>query len=150
MTPIEYLTLFSDSIIYLSVLFIPFYLWGKDKKVLVLYTVCVVLNLLIVYFLKISIAIPRPSFALIPLPPTPSFPSMHASLGMLPAGFFFYKKKYRLPLVVYGLLIAYSRVLLGVHYWVDIVVGAFIGFVVPISVFYRKEAIYWFFGLNEK
>jgi undecaprenyl-diphosphatase len=140
MTPIEYLALFSDSIIYLSILFIPLYLWGNNRKKLILYVLCLAFNLLFVYFLKISLAFPRPSLALVPIPPTPSFPSMHASLGLLPAGFFFYVKKYRIPLLFYGVLIAYSRVLLGVHYWLDILAGALVGFVIPPIVFrYRKE-----------
>ncbi len=134
MTPIEYLSLFSDSIIYLSVLLIPLYLWGKDKKMFFLYIAIMAVNLFIVYILKISISVPRPSNSLIPLPPTPSFPSMHASLGMMPAGFFFNIKKYRATLVFYGVLIAYSRVLLGVHYWVDILVGAAIGFLTPLLI----------------
>jgi|GEM_PF-1303015 len=150
MTPIEYLALFSDSVIYLSVLFIPFYLWGKDRKQLLLYLTSFVIILVIVYFLKIFISVPRPSFALIPLPSDPSFPSFHASLGLLPAGFFFYEKKYRVSFLFYGILIAYSRVLLGVHYWIDIVAGAFIGFAVPVTIFYRKERILKFFGLNKK
>jgi undecaprenyl-diphosphatase len=103
-----------------------------------------------VYFLKISIGVPRPSFALVPIPTTPSFPSMHASLGLLPAGFYFYNKKYRLVLLIYGTLIAYSRVLLGVHYWLDIFVGAFIGLCIPIIVYYNKKKIYNFLGLNKK
>ncbi|MCK4634701.1 MAG: phosphatase PAP2 family protein [Candidatus Aenigmarchaeota archaeon] len=149
MPPIEYLALFSDSIIYLSILFIPFYLWGNDRKKLLLYVICISINLGVVYFLKTIIAVPRPPFALISIPSTPSFPSMHASLGMLPAGFFFYNRKYRVLLLIYGILIAYSRVLLGVHYWIDIVVGASIGFVVPILIFYRKEKIYRVFGLSK-
>ncbi|UCG95767.1 MAG: phosphatase PAP2 family protein [archaeon] len=144
MTPIEYLTIFSDSIIYLSTLFIPFYLWGNDRKKLILYILCLTFTLMVVYFLKIGLAFPRPSFALVPIPPTSSFPSMHASLGLLPAGFFFHLKKYRITLAAYGILIAYSRVLLGVHYWPDILAGALLGFAIPLIIFRYQKQIYRF------
>ncbi len=144
MTPVEYLALFSDSIIYLSVLLIPLHLWGKDRKELFIYVLCLASMLFVVYSLKIITGIPRPSFALVPMPSMQSFPSLHAALGLMPAGFFFCAKKYRLPLLVYGLMIAYSRVLLGVHYWVDIVVGAVLGFAIPYIFSCKKEEIYSF------
>jgi membrane-associated phospholipid phosphatase len=150
MTPVEYLVLFSDSIIYLSALIIPLHLWGKDRKELFLYVLCLSSALTVVYFLKLLTAVPRPSFALVSLPPMPSFPSMHAALGLIPAGFFFYIKKYRVSLLVYGFLIAYSRVLLGVHYWVDIAVGAVLGFAIPFILFYKRDEIYSLFRERTK
>lgn len=149
MTPL-YIAMFSDSIIYLSMIFIPFYLWGNNRKELALYVVCLASTLFAVYFLKIVIAFPRPSFAMIPMPPTHSFPSMHAALGMLPVGFFFYLKKWRIPLLAYGILIACSRVILGVHYWADIVAGAALGLAIPLLVFYRKEIIFRTLKLKTK
>ena len=148
MTPIDYLSFFSDSIIYLSLLLIPLHLWGKDKKMFFLYFLIVTINMLSVYFLKILISAPRPTSSLIPLPPTPSFPSMHASLGMIPAGFYFHNEKYRFVLILYGILIAYSRVLLGVHYVIDIIVGALIGFTLPIFLSYKKDFILRLFKLD--
>ncbi len=147
MLPVDYITVFSDSIIYLSILLVPMYLWGKNKKHLFLYCLSLSLVIISVYFLKIFINVPRPVNSLIPLPPTQSFPSMHASLGMIPAGFFFHDKKYRKTLVIYGILISYSRVVLGVHYWVDIFFGAAIGFILPILI-RNKEII--FSLLNKK
>lgn len=148
MTPVEYLSLFSDSIIYLSILLIPLHLWGKDKKMFFLYALALAINFLIVYSLKIIISAPRPSTSLIPLPPSPSFPSMHASLGLIPAGFFFHIKKYRAVLLTYGILIAYSRVLLGVHYWVDIVAGSLIGFFIPLVLVSNRERVFRAFKLS--
>ena len=150
MTPVDQLAFFSDSIIYLSVMLIPFYLWGKDRKKLFLYSLSFVAVLVSVYLIKITLAVPRPDLALIPMPATPSFPSMHASLGLLPAGFFFHLKKYKVSLLVYGSLIAYSRVLLGVHYWTDIFAGAVIGFLIPLAIFYKKEKVLKFFRLDKK
>lgn len=141
MTPVEYLALFSDSIIYLSTLLIPLHLWGKDRKELFIYVFCLASIFLVVYSIKIITGVPRPSIALVPLPSTSSFPSLHAALGLMPAGFFFCIKKYRLPFLVYGILIAYSRVLLGVHYWIDIVVGAILGFVIPYILCIKKDEI---------
>lgn len=142
MTPVEYLAIFSDSIIYLSILLIPLHLWGGDRRKLLLYAICLSSTLAIVYFIKLMTGVPRPSFAMVPLPPMTSFPSLHAALGMLPVGFFFCIEKYRLPLLIYGLLIAYSRVLLGVHYWIDILVGAFLGFAITYIICRRQESVY--------
>ncbi len=150
MTPVDQLAFFSDSIIYLSVLLIPFYLWGNDRKKLFLYSLSFVAVLVSVYLIKITLAVPRPALGLIPMPATPSFPSMHASLGLLPAGFFFHVKKYKVPLIAYGSLIAYSRVLLGVHYWMDIFTGAVIGFLIPLTIFYKKKKVLKFFRLDKK
>ena len=68
----------------------------------------------------------------------------------MPLGFFFNKKKLRIPLFVYGALIAYSRVYIGVHYWLDVIVGSFIGFFLSFYVYQKREKIYKFFSESNK
>ncbi|MCD6398816.1 MAG: phosphatase PAP2 family protein [Candidatus Aenigmarchaeota archaeon] len=144
------LMFFTDSVVYVSLLFIPLYLWGRDKKEVLLYFFIFLIDFLVVYGLKYMIGAPRPGFSLVPIPTSPSFPSMHSSLGFMPLGFFFNKKKLRIPLFVYGALIAYSRVYIGVHYWLDVIVGSFIGFFLSFYVYQKREKIYKFFSESNK
>jgi len=144
------LMFFTDSIVYVSLLIIPLYLWGKNKREVFLYFFVFLLDFLIVYGLKYAVGAPRPSVAMVPIPTSPSFPSMHASLGFIPLGFFFYKKKWRIPLFIYGALIAYSRVYIGVHYWVDIIAGSFIGFFLSFYIYHQRDKIYKFFSKTNK
>jgi len=60
-----------------------------------------------------------------------SFPSSHATNSMAAAGLFggFYRK-YRWYFYVLAGLIAYSRVYVGVHYPLDVIAGAILGFLI--------------------
>lgn len=133
---INFIYLFTDSIIYLLLLIFPLYLWGTDKNELFFYIASLLLVGGMVYLLKIIFAVPRPPDAMIKLT-SMAFPSTHAALGFFPLGFFFHKKKYRIILFVYGILIAYSRIYLRVHYWPDVIVGAIIGFLIPYIIYQR-------------
>ncbi|MCD6477711.1 MAG: phosphatase PAP2 family protein [Candidatus Aenigmarchaeota archaeon] len=146
MSSLTFWVLVTDSIVYLVALIIPLYLWSKNKREFLLYFFALSIDLILVYILKITINVPRPQNSLIPLPHSPSFPSTHASLGFFPLGFFFYKKKWRVPLLIYGSLISYSRVYLGVHYWLDIVVGAPVGFFIGLYFYQYRGKFYKFFS----
>ena len=73
---------------------------------------------------------------LIPVPSNPSFPSRHASLAF---GMSFYLFFYNAPLAVFFLIcscfIGIARVFCGVHWFHDIVAGAFIGFLSSIALY---------------
>lgn len=58
-----------------------------------------------------------------------SFPSGHTTAAFAVAGvlFFYCPKKYGLPALILAILVALSRVYLGVHFPSDVLVGAFIG-----------------------
>jgi undecaprenyl-diphosphatase len=66
--------------------------------------------------------------ALIGLPSSPSFPSGHATMSFAVAAFLSsLHPRLRLALFSLATLIAVSRPYLGVHFWLDVVVGAALG-----------------------
>ncbi|ADI73844.1 phosphoesterase PA-phosphatase related protein [Methanohalobium evestigatum Z-7303] len=104
-----------------------YYQWGKTtaiRYILVLLSVS-----FIVFSLKAYLMVPRPQDVRIVLEAYGySMPSAHASLSFASAVFLHPiagRLKYGLWLL--AILISISRISLGVHYPVDIVVGAFIG-----------------------
>ncbi len=103
----------------------------------------------VTFLLKIFFKVPRPCFGEIGCPSTYSFPSGHASVvfAWLTSLFYFKKKKSYLILLPIPLLVIISRVGLGVHTWLDVIVGSAIGTIVGIIYtnsflfFTRKETI---------
>jgi len=134
MVLLELMILFTDSVLYLLLLVFPLYLWGENKDQLFFYLMTGFITGCLVYLLKIIFSVPRPIGALIETS-TMAFPSLHAASGFFLLGFFFNKKRWRIPLLLYALLIAYSRVFLKVHYWSDVIVGSIIGFLVPVLIY---------------
>lgn len=123
-----------------AVLFIvPILLYTKNKKRLLPYFLSLGISLGIVMTLKYLFYIPRPENALIEVT-TPRFPSNHAAISFLLVGFF-KKLKYRLPLLLFALISAYSRLYLHVHTLIDLVVGALIGFCVPYLVLLKEDRL---------
>jgi membrane-associated phospholipid phosphatase len=72
-----------------------------------------------------------------------SFPSGHTMEAFAMAvtlSLFFRKKKYVIPVYLWAMLVAYSRMALGVHYPSDVLGGIIIGTIIGLSVpwiFYR-------------
>jgi undecaprenyl-diphosphatase len=92
----------------------------------------------IVTILKVTIAFPRPFVSLphvktlIEAAPYVSFPSAHAALTMaLAVSLLPYHKHLGHLLIAFSLIVALSRVFVGVHYPFDIGVGLLIGYLVP-------------------
>lgn len=72
---------------------------------------------------------------LVRLPPTHSFPSGHATVSFACATVLALSvPRLRWPLFVLAALIAFSRVYVGVHYPVDVMVGAVLGVVLGVVV----------------
>ena len=100
----------------------------------VLATLCAVVGSVTAALLKESVDRERPPLAnpevdpLVDLPDSPSFPSGHAATAFAAAAAVSsLHPRLRLPLYVLAALVALSRVYLGVHFWLDVIVGAVVG-----------------------
>jgi len=132
------------SFVAMGIICILLFIFGgeKGKKVAVLGLAALFVANVAVYFLKIIIAEPRPFLVLpnvdqlVAENEIYSFPSGHtaSSFAVMVVIGLMYKlnlkgKTYRLiyPLLAFASVIAFSRVYIGVHYPLDVVVGALIG-----------------------
>lgn len=91
----------------------------------------------IAHFLKDFIAHPRPDLSLAQISPSDpySFPSGHASFMFALAFTMYAIDRKAVPiLIILAILTGIARVLVGVHYWYDIVGGAFLGLIVATVV----------------
>lgn len=109
---------------------------------LVYFTSFVINNLLLKELFKRE----RPSISyemlqpLINIPNSYSFPSGHAASSFVGATILsYYFPKYKIIFYSLAILIAFSRVYVGVHYPSDVIIGALIGFsVAKIGIMIRK------------
>ncbi len=99
--------------------------------------------------LKLLVGRPRPFLTdtdIIPLIPPPagfSFPSGH-SVSSFAVAFVLYQmlpKRFGIPAVVIAVLIALSRLYLGVHYPSDVLAGLFIGFAISKAAIWLAQKI---------
>ncbi|WP_297520712.1 phosphatase PAP2 family protein [uncultured Clostridium sp.] len=124
-----------------------FFFFKKLRKVGILIYLSQLLNIIVITILKDLIQRPRPFLTLtnlhplISLPTSYSFPSGHASSAFAGALIIAYMlKKWAIPAYITAILIAFSRVYVGVHYPSDIIIGSILGTIssVIIIVFYKK------------
>jgi membrane-associated phospholipid phosphatase len=72
--------------------------------------------------------------ALVGVPGSPSFPSGHAMSAFAVAGAIaLLAPRLRWPVLALAATIAFSRVYLGVHFWLDVLVGAALGLTIGIA-----------------
>jgi undecaprenyl-diphosphatase len=72
--------------------------------------------------------------ALVGVPSSPSFPSGHAMSAFAVAGAIaVLSPRLRWPVLAVAAAIAFSRVYLGVHFWIDVLAGAALGLAVGVA-----------------
>ncbi|MBI4145621.1 phosphatase PAP2 family protein [Candidatus Woesearchaeota archaeon] len=113
----------------------------RDKKVILRATIAFALTYGLSEALKLATLRPRPyavgDATLIGKEPLDqwSFPSKHASTTFsLAASTIMHRRVLGSVALAFSALIAYSRVYLGVHYWTDVLAGAFLGVLVAVLV----------------
>lgn len=133
---------------------------GKDgavyrrllKKYLLLIIPALLVSMLGTELLKLAIMVPRPCVLCPALgcnpycPITFSFPSGHTSTitGIVTALFLLLRRRRYLLLYTLPLLVAVSRVIIGVHTIIDVVGGFIFGILVTLLVWrYRKRLYKW-------
>ena len=79
--------------------------------------------------------------ALVGVPGSPSFPSGHAmSAFAVATAVALLAPRLRWPVLALATVIAFSRVYLGVHFWLDVLVGAVLGAAVGLSLAWSLAA----------
>jgi membrane-associated phospholipid phosphatase len=78
--------------------------------------------------------------ALVGVPGSPSFPSGHAMSAFAVAGAIaLLAPRLRTPVLALAAVIAFSRVYLGVHFWIDVLVGSALGLLIGLAVAYTAR-----------
>lgn len=121
------------------IVIVPALVFFKERKHFLLYAISLSLTLLVVYSIKYILGTPRPEGAEIAVL-SPRFPSGHAALSFFLVGFF-KKIKYRLPFLGFAILSSYSRLYFNLHKVIDLIVGAGIGFVIPVVLLTKEKEI---------
>lgn len=136
-------------LIFLTPVFLMIYIWKHDNKKLALIESCLIgggaaLGWVLANIIKNILKIPRPEIAtdvLFRNESLYSFPSGHTTFFFtLGTMMFFYHRKISYVIFALGALVGYCRVLINVHFPIDILGGIAIGIFVGNLIFtiYRK------------
>ncbi|HXY86865.1 MAG TPA: phosphatase PAP2 family protein [Candidatus Acidoferrales bacterium] len=121
---------FTGSTVFMVLIIVLLYIGGARKEALVFAVVFVVTNVLALG-IKYIVARPRPSDLGVIPEAEAAFPSAHtANAFALTATISRYHRKFTIVMFAWALVIAFSRVFLGLHYFTDVIGGAVLGFVV--------------------
>ena len=125
---------FTGSTIFMALIIVLLLIGGARKEALVFSIVFVVTNVLALG-IKYVVARPRPSDLGIMPETEPAFPSAHTvNAFALATTISSYHRKFTIVMYAWALLVAFSRVYLGLHYFTDVVGGAILGSVVSYVV----------------
>ncbi len=125
---------FTAETVFMVLLVAALYLGGYRKEALIVAVVLLVTNIT-TYGLKYLIARPRPGDLGIVPEAEPAFPSGHTSNAFAFATTVSYYHRKAAPFLFgWALLIAFSRVFLGFHYFTDLLGGAAVGIVVSLVI----------------
>ncbi len=120
-------------------IFITLIIWLKKQRKVATYMICaLIIDTVFMAILKWTFLRPRPfethsSIKVLDIENGPSFPSGHSARAFSAAiviGSFYTKA--RIPLFILAILVALSRIYVGVHYPLDVIYGAFNGVLVGI------------------
>jgi len=108
--------------------------WLRKQRLSLLLALGALSTYIVCTYLKYLLCIPRPPQEnwLITVDSPYGFPSSHSAVAFFAAVFLTLSKKQFFPLLFLAMLVAYSRVALGVHSPFDIVGGAFLGVAVAL------------------
>ena len=125
---------FTADMLFMMFIIAALYFAGYRKEAFIFAVVFFITNI-ITLGLKYLIARPRPSDLGITPESEPSFPSAHTSNAFaLATTLSYYHRKATPFLFAWALLIAFSRVFLGFHYFTDLVGGAAVGITVSLII----------------
>lgn len=129
---------FAQYAIFIFGLVLIYFLY-RDKKIFFRVTASAMFTVILVALIKKIWPFPRPFLQegarlLITYLPDSTFPSNHTAVAFtLAMGVFFKKKRLGIWLLILASLIGLSRIIVGVHYPLDILAGILIGCVIAYS-----------------
>ncbi len=125
---------FTGSFTFMVLITIALYLAGARKEALVFAVIFIITNA-VGFGLKYAIARPRPSDLGVKPEAEPSFPSAHtANAFAFATTLSSYHRKFTVAMFAWALLVGFSRIYLGLHYFTDVIGGAILGIVVSLVV----------------
>lgn len=123
--------------------------WKKHKhafrKFLTVFLPSIAIVFIVILGIKALWYLPRPCTPCTEIAPAgcnpfcdtdSSFPSGHSGtiFVVFSSLYFTLRKRSILPLFIIPVLVSFSRIELGVHTWIDVLAGAFLGLIIPILV----------------